>query len=159
MRRILLAAAMLLVAMGRDASAAPITTPGDYELTSGLVGTFTSTGSGMSVFSFTGPQGFVWDNLNPLQFETTNTANAFESTYFFAGVLRIDWDGNTWLFQPETCPAGDCSERGTLTYRSAGTVPSVPEPAMLALVALGALRVGTRRRNRSGRGRAIQGEA
>ena len=163
MRKLLLALAMVVaVAVGRS-SASPITTPGVYILSGALVGTVTSDGTKLTAWSFAtvDPVIALWTHTDMLQVELDNSTSKFTAVWAFLNhVVRIDWDLGTALAVSGSFP---CSPPGTVggffppcpaTGSSFAATPvqppppdpSVPEPLVMSLLAMGAGGLGLFRR-------------
>ncbi|BCS30911.1 hypothetical protein TBR22_A01120 [Luteitalea sp. TBR-22] len=161
MRKTLLAAtiAVAVTLATGQAQAAPITTAGDYVFTGGLTGTFTSDGTKLTKWSFTGNAGILWDNT--LIFGAggggSQAIGENSTTRFISGIVltralvRVSWADGTWGEQGLgfCSPFSPCGQNGTFTAElvtSPPPPPPVPEPVALTLMAFGTLGLGVLRR-------------
>ncbi len=122
---LVLVGALMLAASPAEA----IPVAGDYLFTSGLTGTFTSTGSSLSAWEIQfGPA--AWSNLSSI-IVFQNNADIFENDSFLTfDSLHLDWRVNRYII-----PTRGLAE-GSFSF---SPVSSVPEPGTGLLVVTGIL--------------------
>ena len=126
-----------------------IPTAGDYVFTSGLTGTFTSTGSSLSAWQITDPSGNPYNSLTDTVVDNSPVLFAVKTGPDFP-FLQLEWDisglGNH-AFQ-YVLDSGFASGSLPMTFQAVSS-SSVPEPSAVVLLGIGLLAlVGYVRRQR-----------
>ncbi len=121
----------LMVGAPQPSQAIP--SPGDYEFTGDLSGTFSVAGSSLSAWHFTDPFSSVtWDSSDVIQGVINNTSSLFTAVLLPSNQIDI-----AWLVGTLRVTIGPLEHGGTFGFRSA----SVPEPMTFWPLALGLLAV------------------
>lgn len=136
------AVSALLTLAPPTAHAIPVA--GDYEFTSGLVGTFTSDGNQLTAWDFHTPfdASTQWHSGNLQQLVTYNQPSAFVADSYISGTLMnsiyINWNGSYYTSVYKLPGSGYASPSALFSYETAPTT-SVPEPSTVVLLGIGLL--------------------